>query len=244
MADDQTNPYVTMGMLGMMTPNKYIDPAYQNKSLPIPGFSGTPTDAQGNPIQSYLDWQTANPGGTTLNNTPAAPAASQPQLMGAGNFQKLAEQAQQTAAIDPTTGIAADPTALAQARYYRQMATSMQPQAVTGPAGSGRGYEQVGMMHPATSMYWQDPTGGVAAKNAQQSQGGGGIDMRQAYLNALSNPGKVTTPGANVPQSAPLGQPSVLDAFLSTHTAGPAAPAAGGYSNAPFFNTLNKLKGS
>jgi hypothetical protein len=66
--------------------------------------------------------------------------------------------------------------------------------------------------------------------------------MRQAYLTALSNPGKVTTPGATIQPSAPLGQPNVLDAFLANHQAGPAAPASGGYSNQPFFNTLAQLR--
>ena len=67
------------------------------------------------------------------------------------------------------------------------------------------------------------------------------IDMRQAYLDALSNPGKVTTPGANVPQASPLGSPSVMNSFLAANPGGGGA-GAGGYNNSGFFNTLNKLR--
>ena len=65
---------------------------------------------------------------------------------------------------------------------------------------------------------------------------------RDQSLALLSNPGQVTTPGANVPQSAPAGQqPNVLDSFLQNN-AQPSAPGAGGYSNAGFFNTLRGLR--
>ena len=62
---DQTNPFTMAGMMGMMQPNKYIDPAYKDKPLPLPGFYWQaqclppPTDAQGNPIQSFTDAQGA-----------------------------------------------------------------------------------------------------------------------------------------------------------------------------------------
>jgi hypothetical protein len=65
--------------------------------------------------------------------------------------------------------------------------------------------------------------------------------MRQAYLDALANPGHVTTPGATVQPSAPLGTPSVMDAFLAKNK-GSSTPGAGGYSNEGFFSTLNKLR--
>ena len=65
--------------------------------------------------------------------------------------------------------------------------------------------------------------------------------MRQAYLTALSNPGKVTTPGATVPQAQPLGTPSVLDSFMAAHPGG-GGPAAGNYSNKGFFDTLQNLR--
>ena len=70
------------------------------------------------------------------------------------------------------------------------------------------------------------------------------IDMRQKYIDALANPGPVRQYGATVPPSPPLGQPSVLDSFLGSHQADPAAPAGGGYRDQPFFATLNKLRGN
>ena len=91
---DQTNPYTQLGMMGMMTPNPYTQ--YGGKPLPIPGYMGTPTDAQGNPIQSYTDaanqhaaWDAANPtpaaGGMTLNSTPnSAPQQLQRTYLGQG----------------------------------------------------------------------------------------------------------------------------------------------------------------
>jgi len=64
-----------------------------------------------------------------------------------------------------------------------------------------------------------------------------GVDMNQAYLDALANPGKVTTPGGYDHSSD---TPSVLSAFLDTNKSG--GTGAGGYSNQGFFDTLNKLQ--
>src|SRR5207344_207454 len=63
----------------MLLPNQFSN--FKGKPIPMPGYSGTPTDAQGRPIQSYLDaqsqhdaWSAANPApaakppGTTLNS--------------------------------------------------------------------------------------------------------------------------------------------------------------------------------
>ena len=204
MADDQTNPYTMMGMAAMMQPNKYINPAYKDKPLPLPGFYGTPTDAQGNPIQSFLDaqsqhdaWDKANPAppaqGTTLNSTP--PMAQSPML-------GQADGASNTGGYG--AGISG---------AYRTAPT---------PAMMGR-------QTPQTAAPAAAPTNP--------------FDMRQAYLTALSNPGKVTTPGATVPQAQPLGTPSVLDSFMAAHPGGgTAAPAGGGYGNKGFFDTLQNLR--
>ena len=206
MSDDQTNPYTMMGMMGMMQPNKYIDPAYKDKPLPLPGFYGTPTDAQGNPIQSFLDaqsqhdaWNAANPAppqGTTLNSTPQ-PAPGPPMMMG-------------------------------------------QADGANNSGGYGAGISGAYRAAPTPAMMGrQTPQTAAPAAPAPQNP----VDMRQAYLTALSNPGKVTTPGANVPQAQPLGSPSVLDSFMAAHPGGgTAAPAGGGYGNKGFFDTLQNLR--
>ena len=213
MADDQTNPFTVAGMAAMMQPNKYTDPSLQGKPLQLQGYRGTPTDAMGNPIQSFLDtqaqhdaWDKANPAapapaqGTTLNSAPG----------GYGNFSALAPQ------IFPN-----DPAR--QAAYANELGLS------THTPGGG-----LGGGAPAS--------GGGASAGAGAGAGANPYDMRQAYLDALSNPGKVTTPGASVPQAQPLGSPSVLNTFLAAHPGGGGGPAAGNYTNKPFFDTLNQLR--
>ena len=209
MADDQQNPFTMAGMMGMMQPNKYINPAYKDKPLPLPGFYGTPTDAQGKPIQSFLDaqsqhdaWNAANPApaapGTTLNSTPQG---------------------------TPTSPIRTALPVMSQAGGNGGMTPNWQP---SNYAATGQNYT---IMPPQQSAPQQ------SAPAAQQNP----IDMRQAYLDALSNPGKVTTPGATVSQASPLGSPSVMNSFLAANPGGGGA-GAGGYNNSGFFNTLNKLR--
>ena len=70
-------------------------------------------------------------------------------------------------------------------------------------------------------------------------------DMRQAYLDALANPGHVTTPGANMmgPPASPTGPPSggtdVLGSFLSNFR-----PTGGGGTNQSFLNQMKQLNGT
>ena len=59
---------------------------FNNAALPWPptynpGLQGGPVNAAtGQPIQSYQQWKQQNPGGLSINSTPAAPAAPQPQV--------------------------------------------------------------------------------------------------------------------------------------------------------------------
>ena len=208
MADDQTNPYTMMGMLGMMSPNKYLNPMYKDKPLPMPGYYGDPTDASGQKIQSYQDtkaqhdaWDAANPQGTTLTSTPQQGTSDfdkTMQFMGMGDFSKSA----QSRGMNP-----------------RDISTLL----LGGPMPD--------------SM--TQPTQQAAAPAASSNP----FNMRQAYLTALSDPqgGKpMPVPGATVAPSQPLGTPSVMDAFLQAHPEGGAT--TGGYSNKPFFSTLNQLR--
>jgi hypothetical protein len=106
------------------------------------------------------------------------------------------------------------------------------------PGGSG----------PGPAFGGTDPafTPGAQATNPvpQAAAPDNAANARQAYLQALANPGKVTTPGAAMqPGAAQTGapQPSVLAAFLAAHPQG-GSTGAGGYNNATFFNTLNQLQ--
>ena len=77
-------------------------------------------------------------------------------------------------------------------------------------------------------------------KAAQQANP---YDMNQAYLDALANPGKVTTPGATVAQSAPpSNQSGVLQQFLANwKNQGSPTQGAGNYNNSGFFNALKGM---
>ena len=193
---DQTNPYTQLGMMGMMMPNPYTQ--YGGKPLPIPGYMGTPTDAQGNPIASFGQAQQAHDAwqppaapaqGTTLNSAPQQydkPTINEGGILPSGQNYGTSS-----------------PTYIPASLNYSQSQPQAAPQQAPAP---------------------QNP-----------------IDMRQAYLTALSNPGKVTDPGATVPQAQPLGSPSVMNAFLAANPSG-GGSGAGGYNNTGFFNTLNKLR--
>ena len=230
MADDQQNPFTMMGMLQMMQPNPYTQ--YKGR-LPIPGYMGTPTDAMGKPIQSFLDaqsqhdaWDKANPApqGTTLNSSPGAgleAQGSQARAMqdaGYGNWATLDPMMAQSTRPNPTAGAG---SVGATTGWNPNNSASIYPTSAGGAAGAGM------------------PGGSTTAAQPPQSNP---VDMRQAYLTALSNPGKVTTPGAAVPQAQPLGTPSVLNSFLAAHPGGGGGPAAGNYTNKPFFDTLSQLR--
>ena len=209
MADDQQNPFTMAGMMQMMQPNKYINPAYKDKPLPLPGFYGTPTDAQGKPIQSFLDAQSQHDAWNAANPAPAAPA--------------------------PGTTLNSTP----------QQAPFRTAIPVMSPTGAGHGGMAPNWMPDnyvaSGDTYMAMPRQPVDSQAAPAAAQQNPVDMRQAYLDALSNPGKVTTPGANVPQASPLGSPSVMNSFLAANPSGGGA-GAGGYNNSGFFNTLNKLR--
>ena len=113
----------------------------------------------------------------------------------------------------------------------------------------GMPYGQTSLGRGVVGPSWQGPGGGTPQQQAPQQSAPAAptnpFDMRQAYLDALSNPGKVNTPGAQMlPGTSPTGpqsQPSVLAQFLQQHPGG-GTTGGGGYSNAGFFNTLNALK--
>jgi hypothetical protein len=233
MADDQQNPFTMMGMMQMMQPNKYEPAAYKNKPLSLQGFRGPATDARGNVIQSYADaqaahdaWDQAHPAptpGRTLN-TPGQTFGLQPSDLAGPS------------ALNPSGNLAVG---------MADWGGMMSPQARDLYRNSqfqnpGGGYTNPELVTTAAGLGQGGPSGAKMGQSGPAAVQQNPVDMRQAYLDALANPGHVTTPGADIPASKPIGSPSVMDAFLAQNKGG--GGGAGGYSNEGFFNTLNKLR--
>ena len=241
MADDKSYMADYMnaqGLSGLYGSNPYLQFTGQ---IPMAGYRGTPTDAAGNPIASFGQaqaahdaWAAANPApaqGTTLNSAPQGLMASGPKrstragnlvphmsnlndiMSNYGRGDPYGAQGSQMAGLNALMGGVAGP-----GRYGDQYMNQV-----------GANYQQ--------SMQQPQQAAPAASTNP--------VDMRQAYLDALSNPGKVNTPGAQMlPGTSPTGpqsQPSVLAQFLAQHPGG-GTTGGGGYSNQPFFATLNALK--
>ena len=273
MADTLTNPYLQMGLANMMAPNPYLNPAYQGKPLPMPGYytgdAGNmgPTDAMGQLIPSFTQANNAaqsnyqqqlaafNAGqqgggapGTTLNSTPGSPL-TQAQAQASG-MPGAAMGIGSVSGVTPQTPYGAPGTnpwasALAAGATPQQMGGIMGQMSSTIPGTN--------QPNPTYTSAIGNMMAGLGPRGIPTSSGSGGggtpptpPDLRQAYLDALAAPqgigGNLPTPGAQGAQSPPpqLGQPSVLDSFLANNSAGGKA-VAGNYSNAPFFNTLNRL---
>jgi hypothetical protein len=203
--------------------NKYSP--YAGVALPWPSsYAGVPTDAHGNPIQSYLDAQSAAaaPPPTqappvSLNSTPAAATVGSGtpgwQPMGVGG------------------AVGWNPGAGAQ-QPGRYVMTNPGGQYTGGAAGDQAVSQRAGTMAPAQYQYIPAPQ----QQRAPQAAAPAGPDMSQAYLAALSNPGHVTTPGATVAQApTPTGQSGVLQQFLANWKP---TTGAGNYNNQGFYNAL------
>ena len=232
MPNDPIADYMnTMGLRGLTGPNPYLEYTGQ---IPMAGYRGAPTDAAGNPIASFTQaqaqhdaWNAANPtpaaprrvAGTTLNSTP------QPQH-GVGALQPGQwDGSDGLATGTPTSGV--------------RMAS--QPNGM--PQGWNQNSNNGGIFTtPSTQQGMAPQQQGPAASAAPQNP----IDMRQAYLDALSNPGKVTTPGAQMLPGTSHDRTTIAAlrcwrSFCSS-TPGGGTTGGGGYSNQPFFSTLNALE--
>jgi hypothetical protein len=147
------------------------------------GPAGGPVNAAtGQPIQSFQQWQQANPGGTTLNATPAAPQAPQQAtpIHGVGGLQP--------GQYDGANGLpAGNPMRFAMASQPNGM-----PQGWNQNSGNGGLF----VTQPSQAYAPQQQ----AAPQAQ-AQASGPPNNWQAAINALANPGKVATPGATVPMA-------------------------------------------
>ena len=195
---------------------------YNNAALPWPpsyntGPAGGPVNAAtGRPIQSFQDWMQQNPGGMSINSTPAQPAA-QPQAQSPLQPVNVPQGLSQPAMGAPSVqgGLQAWGAATPAQRV------AAMPQAVYGTAGGNADKGSFGGLGPIG--FTQAPGGGGQAPQAGggQQASGGAPNNWQAALNSLANPGNPTTMGANVPQVTGY-QPSggVNQAFLQQAGAG------------------------
>jgi hypothetical protein len=201
---------------------------FQGKPIPFPAqYQGVPTDAHGNPIQSYIDAQAAHDAWQPPATAPAVSLNSTPAASGLGPGGQYGDWSQLAPASPggPST----------QSQYAYNLGLGG-----IGPAGS---------LNPgsAAGKAWlarQQP-GGAPQAAQQQGAGGGGnpIDMNAAYLSALSSPGHVATPGATVaPSAPPSAQSGVLQQFLQNwNQGGGQTQGAGNYNNKGFFNALQGM---
>ena len=198
--------------------NQFSNYNNQRMSYP-PTYNGVPTNAMGQPIQSFLDWQKANPGGTTLNSTPAmpqqAPATGNPAPVGTplnpmGDWSVLA----------PNLGMGAQ----TQANYANALGL---------PGSAYNGYSTTA--NRAGTAGQGAATAGAAAQAAPQASPP--PNNWQAALNALANPGNPVTPGATVPlQTGSQPSGGVNQAFLQQ-------AGAGQGMNQNFLSALRAIQG-
>lgn len=249
--DPLANMQNLIGYQGLVGPNPYLQ--YQGQ-IPMAGYMGWPTNAQGLPIQPSP--------GMNLNTTPQQ-AFGQPTL---GSTPSSGP------GTPPITGALASPAAMggggrptpmpgtAQAWYAQanpaqraQMDAMGQTAAsgnwgIQGSGGFGGGVNnqaglgQAAALAPILQRQYQ-------AQQPAQQQGNVGANpqtglTRDQYLQLLAHPGYVQTPGAAGPQPGQMAtgassQPSVLGAFLGGHPGAQTTPLA----NAGFFKTLQQLQG-
>ena len=143
--------------------------------------------------------------------------------------------------LNSTPAAAPPPTPMQQPAQQPFRHATMSDGMPYGQTNLGRGV--IGQSWDPGQPQQQQQQAAPAAAPQTPAVGGGGNNYQTA-LAMLANPGHVSTPGANVPATQPItNQPSVLDQFLASQS-GNAGEGANGYSNAGFFNTLNKLRGS
>jgi|ERR1700722_1033742 hypothetical protein len=172
---------------------------YNNAALPWPptyntGPAGGPVNAAtGQPIQSFQQWQAANPGGMSINSTPAQPAAPQVPQQAPIRLATTSEGMPpgQTSLGRGVVGPSWQP---------QQQMAPQQAQSQQGAAGAGA-WQQPNNWQAAINalanpgnpqtmganvpmVSGSQPSGGVNQSFLTQAQRGGGA-MNQGFLNAL-----------------------------------------------------------
>ena len=183
---------------------------FSGKALPWPSsYTGYPTDATGNPINpqagsgipDYAQWQAGQakaPEG--LGGTPGTTINSMP--------------AQPQAASTGGTGLDAALGAMGMTQFGQQMADKgISQQDIAGLIGLPGAQNIMGPQQAAPAAPPAAPSNNLSYPQV---------------LSMLANPGKVTTPGANVPVSPTSAQPSsgALQSFMQNFKPAQSGPGS------------------
>jgi hypothetical protein len=198
------NPY------GNFDPSQWSNPysLYNNQAFPWPPtYAGTPTDALGRPIASYQPPQApaapaATPASTTLNSSPGLNGPDPGMLNGMP---------------DPRTAIMGMTPQQFQAANAAQNPDPASQAFVNAWFNVGGQQPMNPYIPPFNPQPQQQAPAGPAAPP----------NNWQAALAALANPGKVTTPGATVPQAPTAGSNGVLQQFLAGWQPAASGPGSG-----------------
>ena len=225
MADDTANKPYPFQFDPSQFSNKYSP--YAGVALPFMGaYNGGatgPTDAHGNPIQSYQDTQKLHDAWAAANPTPAMAPST-------------------TLNSNPTHGVGG--LQPGQWDGSNGLATGAPSSFQHATGSDGMPYGQTSLGRGVVGTSWQGPGGGQMPQQQQAAPAAAAqtnpYDMGQAYLQALQNPGHVTTPGATVAQAAPpSNQSGVLQQFMQNW--GGNSKGAGNYDNSGFVNSLRGM---
>jgi hypothetical protein len=170
---------------------------YNNAALPWPptynpGLQGGPVNAAtGKPIQSYQNWAAANPGGLSLNSTPAAPQAPQQQMQ----YRQLSPGGQLPSGENYGSSTPTNvPAQYGYAPVPQQQQAAAAPQAQAATTGAPNNWQAAinALANPGNPITpgatvplasGTQPSGGV--NNAFLQQAGAGVGMNQNFLNNL-----------------------------------------------------------
>ena len=188
---------------------------FNNAALPWPSsYVGMPTDAMGQPIQP--------PPGMTLNSSPApaAPAAA----AAAPAAPQASTPVHGVGGLQPGQWDGANGLPMGNPGGPIRMATG----------SDGMPYGQTSLGRGVTGSSWQpsplQPQQATPAAPAAQSAASG--PTYPQILSMLANPGKVTTPGATVPQTASVQPGSAnLQSFLKNWQPAQSGPGSGFQQN-------------
>jgi hypothetical protein len=169
---------------------------FNNAAMPWPptyntGAGGPVNAATGQPIQSYQNWAQANPGGLSLNSTPAAPQAPQQQMQ----YRQTSPGGQLPSGEN--YGSATPTNVPAQYAYMpapQQQQAAAAPQAAPQAGAAPNNWQAAinALANPGNPVTpgatvplatGTQPSGGV--NNAFLQQAGAGVGMNQNFLNNL-----------------------------------------------------------